>query len=246
MPSACHRERSDAIFHLALIEEPMNRMNRALLTGFGPFGTVTDNPAQRIAESLNQIPIEDCELITAVFPVSYQHVRRAFPALLTEHSPDVFLMLGVAVGESRFRLEQMGHNRADPNAFDCEGGRWKTSVIDHEGADFYLTGLVVAPLRDALRERGIAACISDSPGSYLCNFAYYHALQTIANMRLTTECLFLHLPADERTTSGSGDHPIIPFQQQVETARFVLQWMLTAQRARFQREDFPHNAPAPR
>jgi pyroglutamyl-peptidase len=220
-------------------------MKRALLTGFGPFGTVTDNPSQRIVEALNQTPIERCQLITEVFPVSYHHVRGAFPALLADYSPDVVLMLGVAVGESRFRLEQMGHNRADPCASDCEGRRWKTSVIDLAGADFYLTGLVLAPLRDALRERGIAACISDSPGSYLCNFAYYHALQAIANMRMTTECLFLHLPADERTVSGSGDHPIVPFHQQVETTRFVLQWMLTAQRDRFQKEDFPHNAPAP-
>ena len=203
-------------------------MIRALLTGFGPFGSVTDNPSQRIVESLSQTPPDGCELNTRIFPVSYRLVSAALPALLIERSPQLLLMLGVAVGESRFRLEEMGHNRTDAAACDCEGRRWTEAAIVHEGADFYLTGFVLTMLRDRLNEMGFPAYISDSPGSYLCNFAYYHALHTIATGRLSTKCLFMHLPADERTVLGMGGHPIVPFQQQVEAARIVLHWMLTA------------------
>jgi pyroglutamyl-peptidase len=202
-------------------------MKRALLTGFGPFGTVTNNPSQRIVEQLRKSDIEDCELITKVFPVSYQRVSEAFPAILSEQPLDAILMLGVAVGESHFRLEEMGHNRTNRLVTDCEGRRWNSEAIDRDGADFYLTSLILTPLRDALQARGIPAYISDSPGNYLCNFSYYRALHAIATMRLTTKCLFLHLPADECTVSESGNHPIVPFERQVETVRIVLEWMLT-------------------
>jgi pyroglutamyl-peptidase len=36
--------------------------------------------------------------------------------------------------------------------------------------------------------------ISEDAGSYLCNFAYFKALQTIKQHQLQTQCLFVHVP----------------------------------------------------
>ena len=82
---------------------------RLLVTGFGPFPGVRDNPSERLvrriaaSRRLRRIP---GDLRTAVLPTAWEPVRLATPQLLAEHDPELVLHLGVHTRADGFRIER--------------------------------------------------------------------------------------------------------------------------------------------
>ena len=155
---------------------------RTFVTGFGPFGSVTDNPSGRLAEGCGR-PFE-------VLEVAYE-AADAFLARLDPRSFDALLMLGVAVSRDRPTPELMARN-------------WKGEVPDVRGKS--LPGPIEEGepllLEATLWEAGLVAELSVDPGlfasmdagSYLCNYLSYRALRRFPEKRVG----FLHVPPFEK------------------------------------------------
>ena len=73
---------------------------QVLMTGFGPFGDVVDNPSARLVSHFARLRHPGLDLTTRVFRVTYAEVRRDLPSLLDQGRFDVVLLLGVASNSS--------------------------------------------------------------------------------------------------------------------------------------------------
>jgi pyroglutamyl-peptidase len=195
---------------------------RVLMTGFGPFGDVSNNPSGRIVEQFAMQGLPGHELVTRVLPVSFERSQQEIEDLLRSTAFDVALLLGLAAKEGMIRLEQYGRNLDRARIPDCDGSQPQESPICREGPDVYLTDIPLEPLVAALEAGGIPARISDDAGGYVCNHTYYTALRILDHGSSDTRCLFLHVPPDETTFEDAEPHPTMPFHQQIEAVRLVL------------------------
>ena len=169
---------------------------RVLLTGFGPFPGVTENPSAWLAETLAERAPSlglDCELHAAVLPTEWEAVAALAPRLYETLQPRVMIHFGLSERARSFRIERSAYNRALPRA-DALGKLPASPVILAERPDRLDTGLPAAALTAGLRARGHTAETSRSAGRYLCNFLYYLSLEWAARQESPPLALFMHVP----------------------------------------------------
>lgn len=195
---------------------------RVLVTGFGPFGSVVDNPTARIVSGLADAGLAGHELATAVLPVSFRRSSAEIERLLAAHTPDVVLMLGVAAGAPGIRLETTARNFDDARAPDCDGASPAESTIAPGEPDTRQATLAPGPLLARLLANGHEAVLSDNAGGYVCNHAYYSALSFVARAGLPTRCLFVHVPADPATCDRPLDGPTVPLDRTLAAVTALL------------------------
>ena len=169
---------------------------RILLTGFGPFPGISDNPSARLVETLtgaSSFAPRDCELRTEVFPTEWGAVGMLVPRLLKSVQPDVTIHFGVSRQAHSLRIERSAHNRIVPRV-DAAGVLPARRTI-HVGGPARLDSTVAVPrLAAKLRESGVPANSSAHAGSYLCNFLYYHSLAWAMSRDAAAKMLFVHIP----------------------------------------------------
>jgi pyroglutamyl-peptidase len=191
---------------------------RVLITGFGPFPGVPDNPSSWLAEALAAQDTA-AEPHARVLPTEWQ-AAMLLPQLCASLQPHVMIHFGVSQRAKTLRLERYAHNRISPRA-DAKGALPANSLIRSGGPDRLDTQLPVPALAAHLRQRLYPATTSHSAGNYLCNFLYYHSLEWAArNDRLA---LFVHIPL----VNGKG-----PFSEAalLRAAQEILRFVLDAAR----------------
>jgi pyroglutamyl-peptidase len=168
---------------------------RVLITGFGPFPGVPDNPSSWLAEALaaGAAPQADAELHARVLPTEWQAVT-FMPDLYAALQPTLMIHFGVCQRAKELRIERFAHNRAALRA-DARGALPPGPTIRPEGHARFDTELPAAKLAAHLAACGLPATPSRSAGGYLCNYLYYHSLDwTERNGSLA---LFVHIPPVE-------------------------------------------------
>jgi pyroglutamyl-peptidase len=169
---------------------------RVLLTGFGPFPGVPDNPSGWLAETLGQSAAFDCDLHAEVLPTEWETVAALAPRLHADLQPHVMIHFGVDADAEGLRIERSAHNRVAPRADAC-GALPGSHAIAPDGAARLDTALPVAALAAHLKTHGHAATASRSCGQYLCNFLYYRSLHWAHAQDVqgqASHALFVHVP----------------------------------------------------
>lgn len=166
---------------------------RVLVTGFGPFPGVAENPSGWLAETLaDRMPVTDWEFHGHVLPTEWQKVTALTPHLHDHLQPHVMIHFGVSPGAAGLRIEHSAHNQTSRRVDAC-GALPGADAISPHGPQRLDTGLPVASISAYLRSRGHAARASRSCGHYLCNFLYYRSLEWAhAQGR---QALFVHVPS---------------------------------------------------
>ncbi|MGI9382179.1 MAG: peptidase C15 [Methyloligellaceae bacterium] len=168
---------------------------RVLLTGFGPFPGVPDNPSGRLAEtlsrSLRDSARQDFALHDAVLPTQWAALATQIPCLHRELHPHLMVHFGVSPRATGLRLERAAHNRIDSRPDAC-GARPASSKISKNGRERLETRLPVSDLAAQLRAQGHEVRVSNSCGRYLCNALYYRSLAWAD--KHGGDALFVHVP----------------------------------------------------
>ena len=173
--------------------EGMARL-RVLLTGFGPFPGIPDNPSARLAEALAATSSAlDCDLHWQVLPTEWETVAALVPALHETLQPHVMIHFGLSECSKTFRIERSAHNRTAPR-HDAKGALPSSALVLPQRPDRLDTRLPAAVLAAHLRAQGLAATTSHSAGSYLCNFLYYLSLEWGSRQESPPIVLFVHIP----------------------------------------------------
>jgi pyroglutamyl-peptidase len=160
-------------------------LKELLVSGFEPFGGERVNPSALVAAELSGLEVAPGYRVRSVtVPVTW---AGALPALLKALGagpsgfPAAVVMLGQAGGYAAIGLERVAVNIS--SGTDNDGVPRADEPVVEGGPASYLSGLPLRAIVARLGELGLPAFVSNSAGTYLCNFLFYGALHHLAGLR---------------------------------------------------------------
>jgi pyroglutamyl-peptidase len=170
---------------------------RVFLIGFGPFPGAPSNPSADLARRLSRKrrpALADTERAPHVFATTYAAVDRALPSLFAL-KPDIVLMFGLAGRRRQLCIETRARNAVSVLFPDASGYRPQHGVIALGGPPWLQGRAPFAPLKGAVRNFPVR--ISRDAGRYLCNYAYWQALERAGGGGPLVQ--FVHVPPVRNT-----------------------------------------------
>jgi pyroglutamyl-peptidase len=172
---------------------------KVLIAGFGPFPGAPWNPSGRLAIALarrRRPALAGIEITSHVFATAYASVDRDLHKLLAQ-KPDVILIFGLAARRRHICIETRARNARSLVFPDVSGSRSDRAAIE-SGEQRELTGNApFARLLHAVRTTAFRAALparlSRDAGRYLCNYAYWRALEHAHDNHPLVQ--FVHIPA---------------------------------------------------
>ena len=213
---------------------PKQKPIRVLITGFGPFPGAASNPSGPLVERLARMrrpALRDVEIVSHVFPTRYADVDRDLASLLKAHDPDIILMFGLAARARHIRVEMRARNLI--SSFPDAGGRAPRNRIIVVGADHRrLAPALGMRLLQAARSFGLKAGLSRDAGRYVCNYAYWRALEDKPASNRQRLAAFIHIPNLRRAGAKKkfARRPDPGFAPLTRTGNAILLGMLAAHR----------------
>lgn len=163
-----------------------------LITGFDAFGGEKINPASlildRLPDKINGNKIEKLTIPTAFFRVADLIERK-----IVDLRPDIVISLGQAGGRSDITVERVAINIADASIADNDGKKPIDEKIRWDGENAYFSTLPIKTLVENLRKNNIPASVSNSAGTFVCNFVMYNDLY-FASKYKNISAGFIHVP----------------------------------------------------
>lgn len=168
---------------------------RILVIGFGPFPGAPFNPSAKIVEALarrRRPALAEIELTAHVLQTVYAAVDRDLPKLFAAKH-DVVLMFGLAGRRRALCIETRARNACSVLFPDAGGHRPSDSVIIRRVPSARKGNAPFAQLLSAARTSAVPSRLSRDAGRYLCNYAYWRALERVRSGRPLVA--FVHVPA---------------------------------------------------
>jgi pyroglutamyl-peptidase len=167
-----------------------------LLTGFDPFGGSTLNPSWLAVNALHGEQVLSHRIVAAQLPTVFGESLRVLDALLHTHQPALAICVGQAGGRSAISIERVAINVNDAPIADNAGARpIDTPVIAGAPAACF-SSLPIKAMRAVVQAEGIAAEVSQTAGTFVCNHVFYGLMHTLATKPALrhTRGGFVHVP----------------------------------------------------
>ena len=165
---------------------------KILITGFDAFGGEKINPASlildRLPDKINGNKIEKLTIPTAFFRVADLIERK-----IVDLRPDIVISIGQAGGRSDITVERVAINIADASIADNDGKKPIDEKIRRDGENAYFSTLPIKAIVENLRTEEIPASVSNSAGTFVCNFVMYNDLY-FASKYKNISAGFIHVP----------------------------------------------------
>lgn len=174
---------------------------RVLVTGFDAFGedrlhAVARNPSWLTASALHGKRIAGHRIVAAQLPTLFDSALAELLQLLRLHRPALVICIGQAGGRSALSLERVAINLNDARIPDNAGQQPIDTPAMAGGPTAYFSTLPIKAMLQALERAGLAAEVSQTAGTFVCNQVFYglmHALATERGFRRTRGG-FVHVP----------------------------------------------------
>lgn len=169
------------------------RPRRVLLTGFGPFPGMPNNPTAALVAAVDGWEPHSSGLwrvTSAVFATEWQGLAERRRQTLAKVQPDVCLHLGVHGKATGLHVETTAHNALEFGRPDAAGLQVRDARIAADGPATWQTRFAARQVIQELLQADLPALESQDPGRYLCNALYALALQDAK----AAPALFLHIP----------------------------------------------------
>jgi pyroglutamyl-peptidase len=167
-----------------------------VLTGFGPFPGVGDNPTPQIAtEAASRVPWLDVRVLEV--PTVFGEAWPVLEARLESIGPRLagVFSLGVAIKRRQIDIETVAFNRRALDRPDAAGRRAPgIAVRPGEAPERHVT-FDASAFAQRLRDQGHAVRTSPSAGDYLCNEIFYELLAWQRRVGFRGAAGFVHVPA---------------------------------------------------
>jgi pyroglutamyl-peptidase len=171
---------------------------KLLITGFGPFPGVPENPSGLIIEKIASegwAP-PGAALEAEVVPVQWSGAPETIAHRVRSSGCDGVLMVGVASKARTFRVEMRAQNRVNRRRRDADGAAWIGEKILPIGPAVARATAPVADMVRAIQRAGFPCEASSDAGDYLCNFTLYRVLVDTAADPQPPTAGFLHVPME--------------------------------------------------
>jgi pyroglutamyl-peptidase len=179
---------------------------KILVTGFDPFGEAHTNPSWLAARALHRRQIAGHRVVAAQLPTQFRESARQLAALLKMHRPALVVCLGLASGRSAISLERVGINVDDARIPDNAGAQPIDAAVLPGAPAAYFTSRPIKRMVQAIRDAGIAAEVSNTAGTFVCNHLFYALMHLLATGRGYRKVRggFIHLPCQPEHAAAHG------------------------------------------
>lgn len=180
---------------------------KVLVTGFDPFGGESMNPSW---ESVKLLPdtIDGNVIEKRLMPCVFVKAGEVLDKAIEELKPDFVLCIGQAGGRANLTVEKIGINLMDGRISDNDGYKPVDVPIREDGETAYFSNLPVKAMVNAIRENKVAASVSYSAGTYVCNYLLYTTMYLINKKYPNIKGGFIHIPfAPEQVTDKTPQTP---------------------------------------
>ncbi len=195
-------------------------MKSVLLTGFEPFAGSSLNPSEQIVKVLASSGVAGVELHTAVLPVVFTESAELLKHLIKLHQPDVVICLGQAEGRKEISFERVAINLDDARLADNAGRTITDRPIVSGAESARFTTLPVKQMVAAVRAEGIAAGLSTTAGTFVCNHIFYSMQHELADTQVSSG--FIHVPLIPEQASEFEGLATMPLDQQVKAIEVAI------------------------
>ena len=162
----------------------------ALVTGFGAFLDVTDNPSGLVAARLDGREIAGVTVRGRTLPVSYAGAPEALAHELAQLRPICVVALGAGQGDA-IALEGGARNRANAAHPDADGVTLEDTPLDPMALPRIGCDLPLAAWARSLARPDAPVVTSEDAGGYVCNATYFALLKAKG---IRNDRVFIHLP----------------------------------------------------
>jgi pyroglutamyl-peptidase len=167
-----------------------------LLTGFDAFGDDTLNPSWLAVQALHGRRIGGHRVVAALLPTVFDASLAELGLLLRRHKPALVLCVGQAGGRAALSLERVAINVNDARIADNATAQPVDTPVVAGGPAAYFSTLPIKAMLQALQKEGIAAEVSQTAGTFVCNHVFYGLMHLLATQRgfKRTRGGFVHVP----------------------------------------------------
>ena len=195
-----------------------------LLTGFEPFGGESVNPSWEIARALDGWVCEGRTVRAVRLRCAFGDALRTLDDALAAHRPELVVCLGQAGGRAEISIERAALNVDDARIPDNLGRQPIDAAVVPEGPAAYFSTLPIKALAHDLRGAGIAAAVSNTAGTFVCNHVFYALMHRLATTPALAQARggFVHVPYTPEQVADRPGTPAMALATQVEGIRRAL------------------------
>lgn len=174
----------------------VHRPSTVLLTGFDAFGGEHLNPSWLAVKALHGRQIAGHRVVAVQLPTVFDASMNALRQALLLHRPQLVVCVGQAGGRSAMSLERIAINLNDARIADnAQAQPIDTPVVSGAPTAYFSSLPIKAMLRD-LQLADIAAEVSQTAGTFVCNHVFYGLMHFLATQRGFKKSRggFIHVP----------------------------------------------------
>lgn len=177
-------------------------MQTVLLTGFEPFDKDLVNPSWEAVRQLDGVQLApDVQIVARRLPCAFATAGECLTRLIDELRPAMVIATGLGPGRSTLSIERVAINVNDARIPDNLGEQPVDTAVIADGPAAYFTTLPIKAMVKAVREAGIAASVSQTAGTFVCNQVFYLLQHALAGSGVRSG--FIHVPFLPEQVAGS-------------------------------------------
>ncbi|MDY4300437.1 pyroglutamyl-peptidase I [Pseudomonas salmasensis] len=168
-------------------------MQSVLLTGFEPFDKAAVNPSWEAVRQLDGVPLsEGVTMVARCLPCAFASAAETLLQLINELQPAMVIATGLGPGRSDISIERVAINVNDARIPDNLGAQPIDTAVVAGGPAAYFSTLPIKGMVKAVRDAGIAASVSQTAGTFVCNQVFYRLQHALAGTGVRSG--FIHVP----------------------------------------------------
>ena len=195
-----------------------------LLTGFEPFGGESVNPSWEIARALDGWVCEGRTVRAVCLPCAFGDALRTLDDALAAHRPELAMCLGQAGGRAEISIERAALNVDDARIPDNLGRQPIDAAVVADGPAAYFSTLPIKAIARDVRAAGVAAAVSNTAGTFVCNHVFYALMHRLATASALAHARggFVHVPYTPEQVAARPGVPAMALATQIEGIRQAL------------------------
>ena len=168
-------------------------MQSVLLTGFEPFDNAPINPSWEAVRRLDGVQLsEGVQIVARCLPCAFATAAETLLQLINELQPAMVIATGLGPGRSDISIERVAINVNDARIPDNLGAQPIDTAVVEGGPAAYFSTLPIKGMVKAVRDVGIAASVSQTAGTFVCNQVFYRLQHALAGTGVRSG--FIHVP----------------------------------------------------
>ena len=192
-------------------------MHIVLLTGFEPFDKDLINPSWEAVRRLDGVQLsEGVQIVARQLPCAFATAGACLTQMINELQPEMVIATGLGPGRSDLSVERVAINVNDARIPDNLGEQPVDTAVVAHGPAAYFSTLPIKAMVNAVREAGVAASVSQTAGTFVCNQVFYLLQHALVETGVRSG--FIHVPYLPEQVVKSGQ-PSMALATMVEGLR---------------------------